>query len=307
MTMFWIVAKQVITMAIFLAIGFLFFKKKLVTVEGVQSISNVAVRFAIPCSMIKSYMVDFSMDVLVRLLNSFMVCGLAAVLSILLAKLLCRSQSAVDEFCASFSNVGAMGIPLVQAALGEGAVFDLSAFLIWCNVLQWTYGYYVVSGRKKKLATRQILRNPMVVSTTVALAVFFLPFHLPDLLVNAIQSGSNILMPLTMIVLGAYLARTSLREILTNVTLYRTSLTRLLVIPFVVTLLMMLLPKSYHSFAMAAVIATAAPVATNCPIVAEWAGENPIRSALLVYQSTLLSILTLPLVASFASFLLNRP
>ena len=302
---FFIVANQVMTMMIFLSIGFLFFKKKLMTQEGVRTLSNIIVRFATPCAMMKSFMVDFSTDKLAQLSVSFLFCGIAAILSIALAHFFCRSSTVIDRFCASYGNAGSMGIPLVQAVLGEAAIFDLSAYLLWANILVWTYGFFIVSGKKEKPNVRQLAHNPMVIAAIISLVLFFLPLQLPDVLVGAINGGANILMPLAMFVLGSYLAQTPLLDLFTDMRLYRTTLVRLVLIPIAITLLLLLLPKSYHTISMVIVIASAAPVANNTPIVAEMAHQNPLYATQLVCHSTLFSLLTFPAIVSLSAFLLH--
>ena len=46
----------------------------------------------------------------------------------------------VEEFAASFSNAGFMGIPLISMALGSSAVLYIAPFTALLNILQWTYG-----------------------------------------------------------------------------------------------------------------------------------------------------------------------
>ena len=307
MNTFFIVAKQVLTMMSFLSIGFLFYKKKLMTAEGVQTLSNILVRFATPCAIMKAFMVDFSAARLSQLSVSFVFCGIAAILSIVLAQLLCRSSGVIDQFCASYSNAGSMGIPLVQAVLGEAAIFDLSSYLLWSHILVWTYGFFVISGRKKKPTLRQLTHNPMIISAVIALIIFFLPIELPDVVVGVVNGGANILMPIAMFVLGSYLAQTSLPELFTNPRFYRTTLVRLVFIPVAFMLLLQLVPKAYHTISMVIVIASAAPIANNTPIVAEQARQNPLPATQLVCHSTLFSLLTLPAIVSLAAFLLGAP
>ena len=59
-------------------------------------------------------------------------------------------------FACAFSNAGYMGFPLIRALFGEEGVLYASAFLTMFNILVWTLGVAVLSG---KAEPRQVLRS----------------------------------------------------------------------------------------------------------------------------------------------------
>ena len=84
----------------------------------------------------------------------------------------------VLRFSLIFSNVGFMGIPLVQGIVGDRGVIYASFGVVVFNVLCWTYGYSMMSGGAR-LNLKTGLLNPGVVGLAIGLPIYFLGRRLP--------------------------------------------------------------------------------------------------------------------------------
>ena len=109
--------------------------------------------------------------------------------------------------------------------------------------------------------------------------------------------------PIAMIVLGIYLARTKILELFTTRRLYLVSGVRLLLIPVVTLLIFAVLPVPYM-IKITMLIAGAAPVGANVAVYAQLYDEDYAYACQTVTQSTLFSILTLPVVIWIAEKLM---
>ena len=89
----------------------------------------------------------------------------ALLLSMLVSTLVFRRKSAIRRFGAAFSNAGFIGIPLVQMTLGEDAVFYVASFVAILNILQWTYGVFIITGDRSQISLKKIITNPIAVSS----------------------------------------------------------------------------------------------------------------------------------------------
>ena len=84
---------------------------------------------------------------------------------------------------------------------------------------------------------------------------------------------------------------------------YAVSAVRLLVVPLTSVLLLALLPQSMHSMKMALLLAIACPVGSNVAVYAQLYDRDYPYAVETVVISTLFSLLSIPLVVSFASLI----
>ncbi|MCI8389121.1 MAG: hypothetical protein HFI35_00100 [Roseburia sp.] len=295
--------RQNITMFLYLMVGFFLFKKRLLTSQGSGEIGKMLLYIVMPMAIVRSYMKDFSLAMMTGLLVSFAAALAALLLAMAVSTLIFRKKSAIRQFGASFSNAGFIGIPLVQMTLGEEAVFYVASFVAILNILQWTYGVFIITRDKSTIQGKKIATNPIVISFLAGMLLFFLPIQLPGILTGMIGTLASMNGPLAMIVLGAYLAQVPLRDLFTDRLTYLCAAVRLLLIPALTVLLLFLVPARYETIRFAVLLAAAAPVGANVAIFAQIYEKEYTDAVKDVCLSTVLSILTLPLIVGLAGML----
>lgn len=302
MDLAWILFRQNIIMALYMAIGYFLYKKKLITKAGSGEMGKLLVYIIMPAIIIKAYLVEFSTQVLTGLAVSMAAAAVCLLISILVSRI-AFSKYPIEHFGCAFSNAGFIGIPLTQAALGTEAVFYVSSFVAFLNILQWTYGVYIMTKDRQHIAIKKILTNPVVIGFVIGLLLFFLPVQLPEILNTVIGSVSSMNAPLAMIILGVYLAQLPFREILQGKQVYSCVLLRLVVIPLLSLAVLSLLPSEYYMIKLTVLIAAAAPVGSNVAIFAQMNGKDYTQAVKDICLSTVLCIITLPVIVGIASAL----
>jgi predicted permease len=134
--------------------------------------------------------------------------------------------------------------------------------------------------------------------------LFFLPITLPPTLTGMIKTLASMNGPLAMIVLGIYLAQIPLKSLFTEGVIYRCALVRLIIIPTLTIVLMMLFPAKYHIIKLTVLIAASAPVGSNVAIFAQLYNKDYTRAVKEVCLSTLLCIVTMPILIGIAIYIL---
>lgn len=298
-----IVFRQTLTMALYMLVGFALFKGGKITREGSKSLANLLVWLIIPAVIINSFCVEFSLDRLASLGLSALLAAAALAVSILIARLIYRDRP-IENFAAAFSNCGFMGIPLVRAGFGDEAVFLLVGFVALLNLLQWTYGAALLHGEKKAPSARELLLNPITIGTAVGLLLFAtgIGTRLPGVVSGAVSGLAALNSPVAMLVLGVYMAQTSLRDTFLSPRLYVLSAVRLLLIPAITLLLVTLAPVD-TTMKYVILIGAAAPVGANVAVYAQLYGKDYSYACQTVVLSTVLSIATLPILAAAAALL----
>lgn len=295
--------KQNMVMLFYLIVGYIFFKKKLIGLQGSADMGKLLLYFIMPAAIIKSYLTEFSVDRLEGLLVSIIISLLALFLSIMISRLFFQKQEGVERFGVAFSNAGFIGIPMVQMTLGEEAVFYVASFVAALNILQWTYGAWVMTGDRSAVSLKKISRNPIVISFLIGLVLFLSPISMPDTLFNMTGVIASMNGPVAMIILGTYLAQIQLGELFTEKAVYKASAIRLILIPIVTIIFMVFFPKEYKTIKLAILIAAAAPIGSNAAIFAQLYHQDYTRAVKEVCMSTLLCIVSLPVMTGIANYL----
>ena len=228
---------QIVIMFLLAGIGYILFRTGKISLEGSKTIGNILIYIVLPTVIIKGFLVERTPE---RMLGLAVSAGLAAgalLICIVISRLLFRKDT-IASFAASFSNPGFFGIPLIIAILGNDSVFYIAAYVGFLNLLQFTYGKVLITGDKKSMSAKQVLKAPFLTAIIIGLILFFTKLPLPALVTKTLEYTAGLNTPLAMFGVGVYLAQTDLAAMFRKASLYKVSLTRMILIPLVVMLLM---------------------------------------------------------------------
>ena len=295
-----IVFQQIVTMFLYMLAGYLLVRTGKLSTQGSRDLATMLIWLVIPAMMVNSFCVAFSAERLKELALSSLLGAAALAVSLGLARLLMH-KNAVEEFAAAFSNAGFIGIPLVSASLGSDAVFFIVGFIALLNILQWTYGVQLFTGKRGRLGLKGLLLNPIMVSMLLGLLLFLtgLGARLPAVLSGAVKGIAALNAPIAMLVLGAYFARVDVGAMFRKRRLYLLSAVRLLLIPMV-TLLVFRLTGLPQRMCLAVLISASAPVGANVAVYAQLHDQDYSYACETVVLTTLLSLVFLPLILLIA-------
>ena len=303
-----ILFSQILVMFLLIAVGYVLFKGKLVSVEGSRTLSNILLYAVSPCLILNAYSIERTPERVRGVLISFALAAVGLLLSIAVSRLVFgtggrKETHSLEHFGTAFSNAGFIGIPLVQAALGEQAVLYVSAYVAFLNILQWTYGVVVITQSQEAIRPGKIFQNPVILSMVLSMLIFFFRIPLPDVLDKTIAYIGNINAPVAMMILGVYLAQTDLLSIFRIPRLYLAAFFRLIVIPLLTIALFCLVPDTFYEAKMATLIAASAPIGANVALFAQLNGKDYTYAVKEVCLCTLLCLFTMPVVMSLAEWL----
>ena len=300
-----ILLQQTIIMFALMLLGLLLSRRGMITEQGSRDLSNVLLYAVIPCVILRSYMSEFSTEKLRAMGRSALIAVIAFAASIAVAYLTCGTRHRIENFAVAFGNAGFIGIPLVTAVFGPEAAFYVVSFSTFANLLQWTYGIVIISGKKETMNLRMVFVNPVFISMVIGIALFVLQPTLPTVVtgtIGYIADGNTVL---AMIILGYYLSKVQLRGLFADVRLYLFSALRLFVVPAVTILVFLPFPFARGEITLITLIAAATPIASSTAIFAQKFEQDYRRAVSYVCLSTILSVATLPLVMLFAERLLS--
>ena len=304
-----LLTKQIIIMFLYMLVGFALFKGKKISKEGSASMGTLLVWLVVPTVVVKSFCVEPTPERITGLLLGIAAAVVALCISMVMAHLLFKKRP-IDNFGAAFSNAGFIGIPLVKATVGEEAVFYIAFFVAALNTLQWAYGVAVIT-EKKMTVTKKTLLHPLVLGTALGLLLFFTGWgvKLPEVVSGTLSGISALNAPLAMLIMGVYLAQADMKTLWTDKHLYLVSAVRLVLIP-VVTLLalwvmQLLIPALDTTIVLALLVTAIAPVGANVAVYAPLHNKDSVYASKSVVLSTLLSLVSMPLIILLAQILLT--
>lgn len=306
-------------MALLSAVGYIMFKTKKISNEGSKNIGNILIFLSLPCVIINGFLVEYSAERLVGLGISALLALIVLGISILISRV-CLGRNAVENFGASFSNPGFFGVPIIVATFSSGAVFYVASFIAFLNLLQWTYGTYLLKnsgsdgilykkgenkegfgGTKKILLS--LVKAPFMIAIIIGLFFFFTQIPMPAIIGKCIKCIADVNTPLAMFTIGIYAAQTKLGKMFLKPRLYWVSAVRLVIIPIVAIVLLKFLPIDNSELKNCILIASACPVGSNVAVYAQLHNKNYTYAVETVVISTILSIATLPGVMALANLL----
>ena len=290
-------------MALLIAVGWVLRRKKFLSEQGTKELGAILLRIIIPCVIVKSYIVPYSRERLLELALSAGLALLGFVTAMLIAYGVYGKRRRIENFAAAFCNAGFIGIPLVQATIGEDGVFYVAASVALLNLFQWTYGVYIMTDRRDAIRAKTIATNPVVIAIVIGVVLFVGRIPVPEILTSTLGYIAGMNTPVAMILMGTYLARVTWRELLDR-RAYGCVLLRLVVIPAAVLVLFWLLPVSNTAVVMAVFLAAATPVGANICVFAQQYNSDYPFSVVTVCLSTVLSVVTVPLLSTLAQALL---
>ena len=263
------VLNQVLMMFSLMLVGYILYTRKLLDETGTAQLSTILLQLCTPAIIINSFNIDFSFEVLSELGLSFGLALVSILIGLLIARLIFGKTHRIEQFAITFSNVAFFGIPLVSGLLGNEYVTYLSTFILAFNLLIWTVGLFLVTGDKSVMSLSKFFRTPAFIGMALGFILFISPIKMSGFIQQSVASISAMNTPIAMLLLGTYLAKSTLVDIFKNKHVYTIAFLRLILIPMIVFGLLSLLPNLQAEIRLVILIATSAPTATTLAIFSQ--------------------------------------
>lgn len=288
--------------------GFLLMKKKMLSEDCIPGFSKVLLFVCQPCLAVYTFStVPFSTQMLINI-------GIFAILMIFIHALMLggaylvlrkKAEKAIYRIITigtTFGNCAFFGIPIIEALLpveASGLIVYTTVYAVVMNVLGWTVGSAIIAHDIKYMSVKKVFVNPAMIGVAAALLIYVSGIDFPTELDNMISSAARMATPLSMIVMGMRLATMDIKSMFTDVKIYLTVAVKQLLMPLIAfgtVMLLIALTDIDRSVLKVFFITCSCPAASIVLNFAEIVGEGQKSAANLVLVSTLLSILTLPLM-----------
>lgn len=292
---------QIAVLFILIALGFLLRKRNLISNEFTKSASDLVIYVTLPSMIVASMDRDFSATLIKTGFSIFLCGSLMYVLLIVSAFTFSRLRKIEDgdrqvyEFMMIFGNVAYLGYPVLKIMFGEMGVFYGSFLNIWFNILVWTLGIKLMHKDQRKIDFFRAFLNPGLIAIGLGMIVFVFPVDIPQALKTTLNILGEMTVPLCMLLIGAFMTEARFKDFLANKNLYLFSLTKLVVMPLVMMLIIMPF-KITSTVKVIPVVMSGMPAGVNTAIFARKFGRNYHLASQGVVLSTAISLLTIPIL-----------
>ncbi len=285
-----------------MALGYLLRKRGLITKEGKQLLTDLVLFVTLPASILKSFQMEMTHEILMGSLAVTIVAFLIQVGAFLLGLVLYPGRKDEDkrvlQYATICSNAGILGNTIAEGIFGSTGLLYAAIYTIPQRVLMWSVGLtYFTTAPSKKQLVKKILTHPCILAVFAGLLLMVTQFTLPgplNLTVKTIAGGNTFL---AMLLVGTILSEIPFRKLLDREVFYY-CLIRLGLIPLLVYLACRLAHVDSLVSAVCVVL-SGMPSAATTAVLASRYHKNEELGVKLVVLSTLLSMITIPLWCIF--------
>lgn len=203
------------------------------------------------------------------------------------------------SFAMVFGNVGFMGYPVVASIFGHQAVFYAAVLNVVNTFAVFTIGTVMITGgegpNRQRFNKKVLYSTPMLSAYLSMLIVALGIDNIPGYVSQPLTMIGNITVPAALLIIGSSMSQLPLRALLGTPVVYATTLLRLAVLPLGVHFLCRALGFDPFVTNINTVV-IAMPVATYGTILCLKYGRDTTLIAELTFITTLLSMLTIPLL-----------
>lgn len=307
-----------VSLVVIVIIGFVAGKIGYMNEEFDKKLSALIVNITCPALILSSTMGDTLPDrhmIVPLLIISFITYTILAVMSFTLPKLLTgkKDDEGVIGFALMFGNVGFIGYPIVASIFGYEAVFYAAILNVANTFYVFTIGDMLIKNvnlnvntngggltnifKTRRFEKKVLYSTPMIAAYLSMLIVALGITGIPTAVSKPLSMIGGITVPGALLIIGSTMSQLSGRAMLGNVTVYATSVCRLVLIPFAFYWLFTAMGFSEYVVSVNTVI-IAMPVATYGTILCLINNRDTTLMTELTFTTTILSMITIPLLSA---------
>lgn len=296
------------TMFLLIFIGWFLLKYGIITKQGQDNLTDLVIYLILPCNIVKSFLIDFSGDVLRQCFDILILSILLQVFCVIFGKVFYRHHELNRKKCLQYgiicSNAGFLGNPIAEGVFGSAGLLLASVYLIPQRIMMWSSGLTIFADDEQENPTgnhmakrahrmqvlKKVITHPCIIACILGMILMITQWQLPAVLNTTLSHLGGCNTALSMLVIGMILAEGDLKHLFDkDIWIY--SLFRMVLIPG----LLLVICKLIHLPSLVtgvSVLLAAMPAGATTSILAEKYNRAPEFAAQLVVISTILSFVT---------------
>ncbi|WP_461240752.1 AEC family transporter [Paucilactobacillus sp. N302-9] len=297
----------VLVILVMVAVGYILTERGWFDDKSAKLVSRLVTQIALPAYMVTTIMKDFTADQLKTLLPDLRYPVVSMLILFAFSFAVMRVMRIKQEHAGLFSsmffnsNTVFVGLPINLALFGDKSLPYVLVYYMANTTFFWTLGVWLIQrdgmGKAKinVLETLKKIFSPPLLGFMLGIVLVVLHVKLPPFLVSDLTYIGGLTIPLSMFFIGIAVSNAGISRMrLTNDSIgillgrfiFAPALMALLVIPSSMPMLM----KQVF------ILQAAMPVMTNAPVVSKLYDADADYAAIMVTETTLMSIIVVPIL-----------
>ena len=289
------------SIALILVLGFCLGKWKMISTNTNKELTNLLLTVFMPASLFVAFPSTYDESSL-NLFFSGLVAGILVMISIIILSKIVFNKwwfkgelRFESQFALIFNNATFLGYPIVVKTFGPTGIIAYCGFIIAFNVALFSYGIWLFERKISTKLFKSVITNPNILAVLLGMILFLAGIQLPAFFTDAVGFVGGATTPLSVICIGFMLSRADFKLLFKKWRLIIVSMIQLILGPLATFWLLTLLKFPIEVVSVCTLI-QALPTATSLGLFATKYGGNNIESSELVTISTILSIVTMPIM-----------
>ena len=297
-----VIINKVISLFLIMIIGVYGNKRKIITPTINKGLTNILLEITLPCLVVSSFIFDMDDELKNNIIKCFIYSPIVFIITILISYIalfpIQSDKKIIMQFANVFSNCGFIGFPIIYSIFeGEGVIYA-SIFNMFFTIALWTYGIILFNGNIDKKDFKKVFLNPSIIAVIIGLIIMIFNISIPEVLYSTLDLVGGVTSPLSMIIIGVILGSSNILNYLKDYTIYYSSILKLIVLPFILIIISKIINDN-SIVTKTLIIITAMPAAAMTSILAEKFDKEKEYSAVIIFITTLFSLITFPLLLKF--------
>jgi len=293
-----VVCFAIIKLLLVALVGFFLYRKKILSEQALNFLTFFVINIAVPSLIFTEIITHLDLKISPSLYKFIILSILIFSVGLIFGGLFSFFSKFPREFITltSFQNCGYLPMNLAfflfKPPLRDTFLIYIFLYILGFNILMWSIGSYLIFKKKNEKFNVHSLFTMPVISILVSLLCVYLKINkfFPDLIISPLSLIGQMSFPLSMIVLGAWLAKgkkSYSKEILL------VNFVKLLLIPFIFFISILKL-RIFSLWGFFILLEASMPSAASLPIVTQIRGGDSEFVSYGVFLSHILAIFTTP-------------
>lgn len=304
-----VLLSNLIGLFLLIGVGFFAVRTGILPAEASKPLTALLMKITVPATIVSSMLRPLDMGFLKMgasmLLVGMVILPLFSVVSLGLSRLfrVPDGRRGMWCFCATFCNSGFMGFPVALALFGEEGLALTVILSIPFNLMMYSIGAKMVcmdlprDGSAQAISWGKVIFSVINLSLVVGLFFYFTQIQLPQAVRGPLDYLAGVTTPLSMMITGMNLSQGKAGDIFRDRDILTAAGTRLLILPVLAWGLMRLIPGLSSLVLGAALLNFSMPSPAAAALLGEQYGGDTQTAVRAVFVSSLLCIVTIPLVS----------
>lgn len=313
MEQFYAITQQVIIFAIIGALGVLAIKLKLIDESGLEGLSRLLLKIALPCSVFYNLTTrataPFLLENMSLLLWFYGILAALFTAAFAVTKIFRFENMQSRMFTASFTfgNIGFVGFPVISAVSPDNGALIASLYWAATETLFWSVGYSLASPKSTEHiplnARIKKMMNPCIISVIISFIVIFAKIPIPGIVTTVTNTVGSMSTALAMIYIGGTFALMDKKNSLNIRDSLLLIIVKMVILPIAAYAFFLHVCNMSASVSLIILMIVGLPCLTSLSILAKSNGTDVGYPVGLLLTSTLASMVTLPLITFISIYI----